>query len=484
MGRGLLVAGAAVVLVGSGVAVAATQNLKLGGGDSAFTSCTGQSASVSRANATDANVSCPTRRSPAEALYTTNASVGPENSDTRSVTLGVKFAVARGGSVSGVRFYRPANSTARIVDLWQGGTKLAAASAPASGTGWVDAHFATPVAVRPGTTYLASYFTSRYVATTHGFDVARTVQDITAPVGAGVYEYGTSPTAPTGNYENSEYYVSPLFAPGTTPTPTPTPTTHTPTPTPSPSPSNYSCSVPLGGSCGAYTYSGIPMSNGYDTYVSNQAVGAQSGTTETMNANDPADWDVVAHARPYGYTGVQTFPDVQQLTNDWCPGEGGWAKDSTCTADTPLDSLSTLKVNYAETSPQNNSSIYEFAPDVWTDNYGSDVMFWVDTHGRCNEGAFGGTLLGHAVLDGQNWTVHRYGGPGAEIIFVLDGAGGTGTCAQQSSGTIDIKAGFNWLTTNGFVTGPVVMSQLNTGWEITSADNTTFSVTSYSITAS
>jgi len=42
-------------------------------------------------------------------------------------------------------------------------------------------------------------------------------------------------------------------------------------------------------------------------------------------------------------------------------------------------------------------------------------------------GAFGSTLLGHAVIDGQSWTVHRYGGYGAEIIFVLDGAGGSGS---------------------------------------------------------
>lgn len=223
------------------------------------------------------------------------------------------------------------------------------------------------------------------------------------------------------------------------------------------------------------------MSNGYDTYVSNQAVGAQSGTTETVNANSPGDWDVVANAKPYGYSGVQTFPDVQQLMNDW--GNGGWGNCGSSCSDTPLASLTSLKVNYAESSPQDANSIYEYAPDVWDDNYGSDVMFWADTHGRCNEGAFGSTVLGHAVLDGQNWTVHRYGGFGAEIIFVLDGSGGTGTCAQQSSGTIDIKAGFNWLTANGFVTGPVVLSQLNTGWEITSADNTTFRVTNYSITA-
>ena len=86
-------------------------------------------------------------------------------------------------------------------------------------------------------------------------------------------------------------------------------------------------------------------------------------------------------------------------------------------------------------------------------------------------------------LGGQNWTVHRYGGAGAEIIFVLDGADGPGTCAQQASGTVDIKAGLEWLVSNGFESGPIVLSQINTGWEITQADNATFTVHSYSITA-
>jgi hypothetical protein len=238
--------------------------------------------------------------------------------------------------------------------------------------------------------------------------------------------------------------------------------------------------VNLGGVCGPYSFAGIPNSNGFNTYLSNQNVGAQNGTTQTLRANSPADWAVVAHDVPLGYTGVQTFPDVQQLFNNWCGTTWGGCASPT---DTPVNSLSQLKVTYAETSPTSPDSLYEFAPDVWLGNYGSDIMFWVDTLGRCNEGAFGGTVLGHAVIGGQAWTVHRYGNFGAEIIFVLDGPGGSGTCATQHSGTIDIKAGIAWLTSNGFVNGAPILTQLNTGWEITSADDTTFTVSGYSIIA-
>jgi hypothetical protein len=422
---------------------------------------------------------CVLRRPATQALYSRRAIPGAEDSDTNSVTLGVKFTVTRNGYVSGVRFYRSAHASAHAIDLWQGSRKLAGGDVPAVGTGWIDALFSRPVRVIHGTTYVASYSASRYVARNHGFDKARAAHDISAPKGAGVYHYGATPAAPSRNYQNSEYYVSPLFKPGATPTPTPRPTTPTPT---TPAPTQYSCSVPSNSACGPYSDSSIPMSNGYNTYVSNQHVGPQTGTTELVQANSPSDWQVVADARPYGYTGVQTFPDVQQLTNNWCGSVTNW---STCAnpADTPVSALSALRVNYAEQSPRDDRSIYEFAADVWIDNYGADVMFWVDTHGRCNEGAFGGTVLGHAVLDGQNWTVHRYGNAGAEIIFVLDGTSGEGSCAQQPSGMIDVKAGLDWLTAKGFVTGKTLLSQLNTGWEITSAANTRFRVTDYSITA-
>ena len=241
------------------------------------------------------------------------------------------------------------------------------------------------------------------------------------------------------------------------------------------------------GVCGPFSYAGIPMGNGYNTYVEAQQVGPQGGTSDTITATDPGNWTDVANDLPYGYTGVQMFDNVQQLTNNW--NGSGWGGCVTC-SDTPLSRLSVLQVHYAESSPRDANSIYEFAPDVWNDNYGSDVMFWADTSPvRCTDnGMSAGNIIGHASLGGQAWTVYRYGGVGSEIIFILDGTSSTdpvsgGTCAQQNSGTVHILAGFQWLHRHGFMTGLGSLSQLNTGWEITSADNSRFSMNSYSITA-
>jgi hypothetical protein len=220
------------------------------------------------------------------------------------------------------------------------------------------------------------------------------------------------------------------------------------------------------------------MSNGYDTYVGPQNVGSNSGTTAKATVTDPGNWSVTANATPYGYGGVQIFANDQQLTNDW--GGAGWDGSS----DTPLGSLSSLAVNYSETTPRDSSISAEYAPDIWTEEYPSDIMFWADTQGRCNLGAFGATILGTATFDGQTWTVNRYGGAGAEIIFVLDSDPNIpNSCAQQTSGSIDIKAGLEWLQNNGYIPTPLHLTQIDTGWEITSAQNATFTVNSYSITA-
>jgi hypothetical protein len=259
------------------------------------------------------------------------------------------------------------------------------------------------------------------------------------------------------------------------------------------------CSASLGGSCGGYSSTQTwPGSNGFNTYVSNQNVGANSGTTESLSAPDESGSAVtpvtiVPHAVPLGYTGVQTFPDVQQLTNNW-DGTNNWNGQD---VDTPVDGLSSLVVNYSETSPGGPNNIFEFAPDIWTNYAGQDgpgsgdIMFWADTSPiRCNDNGLDNTnIVGHVTLQGQNWTAYRYGGVGDEIVLILNTTSpdpvDTDTCAQQTSGSIDIKGGLDWLSSQGLLphgSGPLTMGQLNTGWEITSGDGSAFTLNSYSVT--
>jgi hypothetical protein len=161
-----------------------------------------------------------------------------------------------------------------------------------------------------------------------------------------------------------------------------------------------------------------------------------------------------------------------------------------------VDALPGIVVSYAETSPADANSVYEFAPDIWTNYAGQagsgsgDIMFWADTSPvRCNDnGLNSGAIIGHVTLAGQAWTAYRYGGTGGEIVLILNTTSPdpvtTGTCAQQQSGSIDIRGGLDWLDAQGLIPhggGALTMSQLNTGWEITSADNTTFTLSAYTI---
>ena len=103
---------------------------------------------------------------------------GGAASDSGSVELGVKFVVDEPGFVTGVRFFKgTANTGTHVGNLWDSsGTLLASATfTDESGSGWQEVAFASPVAVEPGQTYVASYFApnGRYHLSTDFFATGR-----------------------------------------------------------------------------------------------------------------------------------------------------------------------------------------------------------------------------------------------------------------------------------------------------------------------
>lgn len=81
-------------------------------------------------------------------------------SDNAMLTLGVRFSSSVAGTISGVRFYKNAGNTGTHTGaLWTaGGTQLATATFTNETTsGWQSVNFGTPVAINPGTDYIASY---------------------------------------------------------------------------------------------------------------------------------------------------------------------------------------------------------------------------------------------------------------------------------------------------------------------------------------
>ena len=142
-----------------------------------------------------------------------------------NVELGVKFTTDVPGFVTGVRFYKfGANSGTHTGTLWSAaGASLATATfTNETGSGWQQVTFGSPVAISPGTTYVASYHTTagHYSFSGNGFAAGFDNAPLHAPAsgasgGNGVFAYGAS-AFPTQSYNAANYGVDLVFSPDTT----------------------------------------------------------------------------------------------------------------------------------------------------------------------------------------------------------------------------------------------------------------------------
>jgi hypothetical protein len=141
-----------------------------------------------------------------------------DNPDSQAVELGVKFRASGDGYITGIRFYKSTKNTGTHVgNLWASdGTLLATATFTSeSASGWQTVTFAQPVAIKAGTTYIASYHTNAgNYADDIGFFSSKSVTNgpLTALADGtdgpnGVYQYGASSAFPSNTYSGSNYWV-------------------------------------------------------------------------------------------------------------------------------------------------------------------------------------------------------------------------------------------------------------------------------------
>ena len=279
------------------------------------------------------------------------------------------------------------------------------------------------------------------------------------------------PSTTSGSPTTTSSTTTPTETTTTTPSET---TTTTPSGTTTTTPTDWSCvtSAPEG-TCGPYAYAGITNSNGFNTYVTNHCWGDPT-CQQTLSSNNPGQWQVVAR-QAAGNTSVRTYPNAQQLMNNW--NGTGWGGCSQCT-DTPISALTRATAGYSEATPR-GGTIAQFAWDIWTNNnagHPAEIMVWVDNSGRESGGA---TQVGTATIAGQDWTIYMYGD--GELIWSL---GAPGTFAQQGSGTVDLLAILHESIRQGFTSPAATIGQINAGWEICSTGGVdeTFAVSRYTLT--
>ncbi len=147
--------------------------------------------------------------------------------DSKAVELGVKFQASVAGTITGFRFYKgPQNTGTHVGHLWSAtGTLLASATFTGeTASGWQQVNLAAPVAIAPGTTYIASYHTntgfysdtSNYFVTGHTSGVLTGLASNAQNGPNGLFAYGSTSSFPTGGIEAAtNYYVDVVFSPST-----------------------------------------------------------------------------------------------------------------------------------------------------------------------------------------------------------------------------------------------------------------------------
>ncbi|MEW2358223.1 DUF4082 domain-containing protein [Spirillospora sp. NPDC029432] len=164
----------------------------------------------------------------------------------REIELGVRFTADRDGTISGIRFYKGRNNDGpHVGTLWDAvGNQLTTATFGSGSTmGWQEVEFSSPVPVRAGQRYVASYHAPKgwYSATYNGLGSAVDNPPLQAVAngnggGNGVYKYGPR-SFPDQSYGATNYWVDVLFNP---------PPDETPPAVARSGPSNEATSVPTG----------------------------------------------------------------------------------------------------------------------------------------------------------------------------------------------------------------------------------------------
>ena len=143
------------------------------------------------------------------------------NDVRNGVELGVKFQTSRDLLITGIRVYRvdPATITGSLWDA--DGSRLATGTfAPTDAQDWQDLTFSRPVTVSPGRTYVASYYSpaTKYAFAYGFFRDELTRGPVTAlravegdPNGVHCYDVAKCRSFPTAGFQDSTYWVSPLW---------------------------------------------------------------------------------------------------------------------------------------------------------------------------------------------------------------------------------------------------------------------------------
>lgn len=210
--------------------------------------------------------------------------------------------------------------------------------------------------------------------------------------------------------------------------------------------------------CGPFTYPGIQGTSSNPT-VGNNVWAPINGWHQTLYANNPGDWSVVANM-PAGNTGVVSYPS-----------------SGSSYGERKLSSFSAMYSSFTENMNANGSTSAWAAYDIWLNGGQNEVMIQHDfaNNGPCGPDATA-TFGGSGGVPSQRWYLCKYG---SELIWKLNSG-------SETSGSVDILAMLKWLESHGDLPSDSTLGLIGYGWEIcsTGSQPETFKVSRYSITTS
>lgn len=178
----------------------------------------------------------------------------------------------------------------------------------------------------------------------------------------------------------------------------------------------------------------------------------------------PSKWRTTINAQA-GNTAVNSYPDVSSLVT------------TAQNTPVPFTSYATIMSNWSvdchETAQTNGQAAY----DIWINNYGIELMIWVDTHGRNLGRNPAGSNTGQtATFDApyEFWAT----GDNKVLSFVRK--------TNAKAGSIDVKAVVQWLIDQGRVPATVGFNMFTFGFETPSTGGVdeVFEVLDYGLTTS
>jgi hypothetical protein len=196
-------------------------------------------------------------------------------------------------------------------------------------------------------------------------------------------------------------------------------------------------------------------------FVANDAWNASSYTvSQTVYGCSYSNWYVVATMdNSKGDGAVKTYPNSHRDFD----------------SNPQISSFKSITSTFAETSP--STGIYEDAYDIWLNGIGgsqrTEVMIWTDNHGQSP----GGDAQGTVAIDGKSYTAWR-ATTGTYIAFVAND--------NFTSGTMNLLAFFEWLTSKGWLSSSATLGQVDYGAELVSTNGVpaTFTFSNFSVSAS